>query len=105
MSVVIERGLDRNAQHVVLCPRHLESTRADGRILPRMRVWVITILVCAHGHTLCKRRIDDGYFLKQSACEFVLGYLPGEQSPRCAPRSRRKLVALGYAPVGRVPRD
>ncbi len=70
-----------------------------------MEVWVITILVCAHGHALCKRRIDDAYFLKRDSCEFVLQYLPAGEQPRCAPRLRRNMVALGYAPVGRVPTD
>ncbi|MGC8517636.1 MAG: hypothetical protein ACP5P4_03810 [Steroidobacteraceae bacterium] len=68
-----------------------------------MSVWVITILVCAHGHSRCRRQIDDAYFLKRADCEFVLGYLPQAEVPRCAARSRRKMIALGYAPVGRVP--
>lgn len=73
------------------------------RILLAMSVWVITILVCAHGHSPCTRRIEDAYFLKRADCEFVLGYLPRTEAPRCAARSRRKMIAQGYAPVGRVP--
>lgn len=68
-----------------------------------MSAWVITILVCAHGHAVCHRKIDTAYFLKRSACEFVLSYLPSERHPRCERRPLHKLVALGYAPVGRVP--
>jgi hypothetical protein len=68
-----------------------------------MSVWVITILVCAHGRSQCRRRIDDAYFIKRADCEFVLGYLPHAEAPRCSARSRRKMIALGYAPVGRVP--
>ncbi len=69
-----------------------------------MPVWVITILVCAHGHSQCTRRIDDAYFLKRADCEFVLGYLPRAEAPRCSMRSRQKMIAQGYAPVGRVPK-
>lgn len=70
-----------------------------------MYVWAITILMCAHGHALCKRRIEDAYFLKRSNCHFVLSYLPAEEHPRCVRRIRRKMIALGYAPVGPVPSE
>ena len=69
-----------------------------------MTVWVITILVCAHGHGLCQRHIDDAYFLKRSDCEFVLSYLPSADRPRCARRPRHQMIAEGFAPVGRVPK-
>lgn len=70
-----------------------------------MSAWVITVLVCAHGHAVCHRKIDTGYFLKRADCQFVLSYLPAERHPRCVPKPLHQLVSLGYAPVGDVPSD
>lgn len=70
-----------------------------------MTAWVITILVCAHGHALCHRKIDTAYFLKRADCQFVLSYMPSERHPLCARRSLHKLIARGYAPIGKVPSD
>ncbi len=67
-----------------------------------MVVWVVTVLMCAHGHAVCSRRIDDTgfYFFKRAACESVLGTLPAAQHPQCTRTTRRKMKALGYSPIG-----
>lgn len=67
-----------------------------------MFAWVITVLVCAHGHALCHRKFDTGYFLKRTNCEFVLQYLPTERHPRCVRKPLHELIAHGYAAVGRA---
>ena len=70
-----------------------------------MSAWIITVLVCAHGHALCHRKFDTGYFLKRTDCEYVLKYLPEARQPRCVTRPLHKLIAHGYAPIGKVPSD
>lgn len=68
-----------------------------------MSAWVITVLVCTHGHALCHRKFYTGYFLKRADCEFTLRYLPAAQHPRCVSRPLHELIARGYAPIGKAP--